>query len=364
MLVIFLIIILLSICVYGARSPPCGVGDYHGVQICGFCYDCGISDGVCPEIYGADCLIRDDDCCAVFVNGCDDYKVSEEQCVRNLCNFNLPDECEWFNNKCQDSGFVECNNNGVKEIEFGERCDKDLSGVIDFGDGKTEWLCSDYNPEWYESGFLGCSDCMIDFSGCSFKPGVADSCSFFETLGACNAGEAGSEKCYWDADGGLFSSVAFCDECSSSPECDDYTDSVTCEGAVFGDPCDVLCEKSWKCSWDSVNLKCAGDDVFSLASCFCGTGDSRCDDSGFNNLPPDLDCVCDDVSYSKKCENGKRMKQGLCTGPDAATCDAGLENHIGCAKPKKFPVFDNINILIVVLLLLGYYVYFIGRKRK
>lgn len=34
----------------------------HGVQICGENYDCGNKDNVCPEDYGATCIIKDPDC--------------------------------------------------------------------------------------------------------------------------------------------------------------------------------------------------------------------------------------------------------------------------------------------------------------
>jgi len=34
----------------------------HGVEICNMNYDCGEEDKVCPEDYGATCVIKDPDC--------------------------------------------------------------------------------------------------------------------------------------------------------------------------------------------------------------------------------------------------------------------------------------------------------------
>jgi hypothetical protein len=35
----------------------------HGVEICGVKYDCGFSDGICPEEYTfAKCYLKDPDC--------------------------------------------------------------------------------------------------------------------------------------------------------------------------------------------------------------------------------------------------------------------------------------------------------------
>jgi len=34
----------------------------HGVRICDKNYDCGEADNICPEDYGAQCVIKDPDC--------------------------------------------------------------------------------------------------------------------------------------------------------------------------------------------------------------------------------------------------------------------------------------------------------------
>ena len=41
-------------------SPPCGNKGIPGVEFCGTCYDCGIADNVCPQLFGVDCV--DPDC--------------------------------------------------------------------------------------------------------------------------------------------------------------------------------------------------------------------------------------------------------------------------------------------------------------
>lgn len=46
----------------------------HGVTICGHNYNCGASDDVCPELYGAQCSVDDPDC------------VGPNHCVQWICN--------------------------------------------------------------------------------------------------------------------------------------------------------------------------------------------------------------------------------------------------------------------------------------
>ena len=60
-LLLILVFILFSFNVFGAPSPPpCEQYGLQGVEFCGSCYNCGESDGVCPQLFGVDCV--DPDC--------------------------------------------------------------------------------------------------------------------------------------------------------------------------------------------------------------------------------------------------------------------------------------------------------------
>ena len=59
-LLLILVFILFSFNVFGAPSPPPCEQYGNGVEVCGNCYLCGEDDGVCPLLFGVDCV--DPDC--------------------------------------------------------------------------------------------------------------------------------------------------------------------------------------------------------------------------------------------------------------------------------------------------------------
>jgi len=55
-------------------------GDFAGVEICGVCYECGVNDYVCPEVYEgfgfAMCALTDEDCTDINIGGAWDFSVA------------------------------------------------------------------------------------------------------------------------------------------------------------------------------------------------------------------------------------------------------------------------------------------------
>lgn len=59
--IIFVIIaIILSNYMFLEKGPA--TVTTHGIEICNKNYECGSSDGICPEKFGATCIIKDPDC--------------------------------------------------------------------------------------------------------------------------------------------------------------------------------------------------------------------------------------------------------------------------------------------------------------
>lgn len=61
---IILLISLIAITSFASAASQCATQGVHGVEIAGYCFDCGESDGICPEDFGvseADCP-GDNDC--------------------------------------------------------------------------------------------------------------------------------------------------------------------------------------------------------------------------------------------------------------------------------------------------------------
>lgn len=57
---LILVFVLIFVSVVYAQCPI--TPGRHGVEVEGICYDCGEVDGVCPEDFGVDCIVCDEDC--------------------------------------------------------------------------------------------------------------------------------------------------------------------------------------------------------------------------------------------------------------------------------------------------------------
>ena len=248
-------------------------------------------------------------------------------------------------------------------LQPGEYCDEDVffDGINDCNDVYAE---STPTEEWI--GDLGCysSDqgdgisifaCQLDVGQCELEdpniPGESEcgDCSQFDDIcddlgddcdpvALCTIGCGGEGSCYYEEDvlGGS------CDSCidSDSPaSCEDYTDIGSC----VRDDCKAVIDNGYTCEWISASGRCVENQ--------------------------DCQWDCSQI-YSDECTNGFKEKIGtecILLSGESTECDNNnpgytFPDQLGCGyELKNFPVFTSWNIVMTLILLVGYY--FVRRKR-
>lgn len=266
-------------------------------------------------------------------------------------------ECELDTSKCScpDSD-EECKNtNGVCDgttLDPGEECDDDS-----LTNNNLE-KCSDIIASW--KGDLSCNTdiCKIDFSDCeAVERRECKKCSDCNTFfGNCGPDEC-SNFCGLDEGGcyfedGFIGFTSECKSCDEIAECGDYTNEDDCNahrdeglpggrcigyalnnGQVADCKWDGSCKENQACVWEcpplnSIYGECQSDDFrYSISGqAKCTSSNPECGVSGVIYLPEKIKC-------------GKYSEE------------------------KAFPVFDNLNLIFSILLLIGYY-FVLKRKNE
>lgn len=274
------------------------------------------NDGVDIQCYLKNRIYWSDLCKDCFEGiDCSYYK-DGETCAVNSCGIST--DCyysDWFfglGHKCY-------------ECDASTQCDY----YIDEDTCVTRNPCN-LNCEW-DSGDNECID-KIDGVVPEVNCDVVNYCSDYVLSSTCNLDEC-LIGCYWSE--GLVSDS--CEVCADGLVCSDYS-----VDACLVDPCDVIGD----CSWDPDTGECEAT--------YTQEDFDNFDSGSVLNIPG---CDCSTVKYGE-CKSGKRsLKSGSCIG-----CSA--PEFLPCKKISKFPAFTNLNILLVSLILIGYYFVKLKKRRK
>lgn len=323
-----------------------------------------------------DCSLNIDNCVGTCLNGrLDDDEVCDPTAIGTPSNPNprvslcselgfkegyikCTRQCKLDTSKCVCPDDDEsCSNEegscGDDELNPGEECDDDSLTKAE------KDKCNDFSPSW--KGELSCNEdtCMIDFSDCE-----AISTRECKNCDDCNTffGNCGYDECvnFCGLDkGGCYLDETLVDECTSCDEitkCEDYNSMEDCDThrdeGLPGGRCigyalnnagqvadckwtDGKCKENQACIWncpdlDSVYGECQSDDFrhpLPGASARCTSSNLDCGANGVIFLPEKIKC-------------GKYSEENV------------------------FPVFDNLNIILSILLLIGYYLIILKKREK
>ena len=321
-----------------------------------------------------DCTLNIDACVGTCLNGrLDDNEVCDPTALSTPSNPNprinecgqlgfkegkyitCTNECELDTTRCScPDDDPDCKDtDGICDgttLDPGEECDDESleNNNLD--------KCSDIVPSW--RGDLSCNldTCKIDFSDCEAvetrECKKCDDCNTF-------FGNCGQEQCvnFCGLDeGGCYMDTFGTDECTSCDEvtsCDDYDTEEDCnahreEGLPGGRCIGYALTSSGQvadCKWE--NNKCE-ENKACVWQC------------------PDLntaygECQADDFRYPKAGATPRCTSNSLDCGVNGVIY---LPEKVKCGKyseEKAFSVFDNWNLILTILLLIGYY---FVRKRK
>jgi len=280
----------------GIDVAECGDGDITGREIC----DIGSSSDNSDDIFvhNLDCSDQADWSGDLTCDGC--VRIDTSSCSG-------------------DSGSC-----GDDELNPGESCDGD-----EFFNDMNE--CNDLKSSL--DGDLECINCQYNSNQCDLitETGGGErctSCSKCDNLfgGDCNQNVCvnacpGPGSCYYDSGIG-----EDCKSCHTITRCEDYTNELDCEidrcVLLLDNPCEWTgntCKENNKCSWN-----------------------------------------CDNV-YSV-CVNGVKTKVGSCS-LSSGDCNAIVDNpalnypnEVICLElEEEFPVFTWVNVVLSIVLLIGYY---------
>ncbi len=322
-----------------------------------------------------DCTLNINDCVGTCLNGrLDDNEICDPTAIGTVTNPNprisdcselgfkegeyikCTSECELDTSQCScpedDENCQLIGSCGDDVLNPGEECDDDSLQNVDINS------CNDISSIW--GGDLSCNEatCKIDFSDCeAIETRECKSCDDCNTF----FGNCGQDQCvnFCGLDeGGCYLDNNLIDECTSCNEitkCEDYDNSEDCEahrneglpggrciGYALSDNGQVA-----DCKWD-------GNSCEENKACVW-----QC---------PDLDstygeCQADDFRYPISGVTPKCTSNNLDCGVNGII---SLPDKIKCGKyseEKTFPVFDNLNIIMSIILLTCYYLV-IFKKRK
>ena len=238
---------------------------------------------------------------------------------------------------CQ--GTAECGND---VIEPGESCEEDLflDGIIDCSDipldssWEGDLICDDQcqirqsteNPcetQGYDSGYncVECEDC-----GDTIECDATICINYCGGNGACNYV---GEPILGDQ----------CIECTGTLECGEYEHPASCNYDV----CNTLFNTGFTCEWSSVDNEC---NTNTNCEWNCDGLYDQCSGDGFAYKQSEFSCV---------------LISGDC---DAVNDNPALRypGKIACGlNEENFPVFTLFNLIISLILIIGYY--FVFKKK-
>ena len=267
--------------------------------------------------------------------------------------------------------------NGV--LEPGEYCDKNSNTDA------VEWFddinsCNKVNPDWqdipgqgldcYAAGSTEGQPCQLDVSGCEDTsddgPGgrSCGNCNECNEVNSFNGNSCTQRECSYQcpAFGNCYYTPGFfgepCTECTDANvnQCEDYENEFDCNANVCagnsemrGRICEWIggrCRENLDCTWNCDGLYGPPD-----ASGFCNKvpGES-CELEDWINRDPDNENQGLSGTYKQEC----LARNPADNYPDQIICKELQEN---------FPVFTNINIILTIILLIGYYTISIKRKK-
>ena len=182
-LIVFSIIILIGLSTIVYAACP------HGVSVCGINYNCGVSDGVCPESYGANCC---DAGCYYPDLDCAEHGYRDEYFSGSEL---------WFNDDTSDRAC--CSSSG--DCVFNGNCFG--NGVYDLnGDGRKEARCYTSNGRWINTDYHS-SYCSLGSYNWNVGGGDATGDSYAGTWGGTSSGYCHGRQI---AEGGNFVASIHC----------------------------------------------------------------------------------------------------------------------------------------------------------
>lgn len=254
--------------------------------------------------------------------------------------------CTWddFEKLCSPgSESLYCDYDGVRDVGL-EECDpgniNDANPVPDFSGIPADYcasgsilVCDEYCKAKCE--FVQCAD----IEACAgYSP---DQCNLDSEL--CQINFAG---CYLDE-------VSNCNECDDTMiSCSSYLSPETC---LFN-PCALMVGDI--CTWDDT-----------LGECIIDTSIQTAFIDDLTNQPVSCSWDCSGTSWSEcSTEAGTRTRVGSCSpGADnSAGCEAYAPpaSQKSCLIAKKFPFFSANGIIVVFVLLIGYYAFVSWKKKR
>ncbi len=285
-------------------------------------------------------------------------------------------------------------------------CNEDCGGVIVEGKcydcgGKVNGEDDDICPE----DFFNDGACITPDPDCEAVPTTTCSCSDYDNEADCNMAVCDNVNCYWDK--GLFSDS--CEKCFSDIICGDYGTETTCNA----DPCNL-----GNCIWDLDDEKCIEStapptiDCSGISSCAGYTDEYNCnydtcdvklqdmlcawysgDDINPEGCYDCYLCIIDDeelcVSNQQECEDLQDKEEEYPECDFETDCDCTTNSHIeGCEdfcsefcdsgafqppdhgvpaeayEEPPFPWYDYWELILTVLILIGYYALVHGKIVK
>lgn len=311
----------------------------HGAQIGGQCYDCGVDDGVCPIDYGANCLVRDDDCTyepevfwslddfSKFNNnplmvdiaaGGDIHMVATETGLPNGTEvvFNVFEKDDFLNGddlvKAGIIGSV-VEGPGGKAIGIWNIQEDDLNDVIDGLDGSVDNLEFYFNAS-VTSEISSTPYLMVNLT---FGGGIINTCSDYNNPLDCAA-----------------------DAQNVSPTDTTRQESAECTYNV-----------DWSCQWN--NNQCSPSSVESEGTPF---------NSSICSAPRTTACSYPiEDSTESACSTGNDFFTVNYISEDTLNCPQWTSQPIACPLEVKVPFFGAYGILITLSFISS--VYFFYRRR-
>ena len=262
-------------------------------------------------------------------------KKSSDICGDNVCDHTIGEYC----NNCESDCGSCIGNCGDGTCQEDESC---LTCVADCGEcSNNKTKCGDNVCDHKAPSNEYCNNCKSDCGFCKKDCGD-DYCDPSETCANCN------EDC------------GICKDCKLN---------CTANGV-----CEPNCAFNSKCVED-LDCKCSNYVIFGYSECTKDECSDGWDTNVYKNHGVNSGCCATPTCYPSECylawtctpwspcENGEKTRTCTLTGTLPQNCPTyGPDEKKSCLTEAEFPFFSPIQIIYVLLLLIGFYVYKLKRK--